>query len=61
MKLPVEMSGLSEREVARQVGLASSAAVSQQLKGVANQVQTGPVLGRLFEIARKIIGPGQLQ
>lgn len=61
MKLLVEMGGLSEREVARQLGLASSAAVSRHLKNLAHEVQNDPVRGRLLEKARKVIRSGQLQ
>jgi hypothetical protein len=62
IKLLVEMGGLSEREEARQLGLAGSAAVSRHLKVLlANEVQTGPGLGRLLEKARKVIISGQLQ
>ena len=61
MKLLVEMGGLSEREVARQLGLASSAAVSRHLKYLANEVQSDPRQGRLLEKARKLIRFEQLQ
>ncbi len=61
MKLLVEMGGLSEREVARQLGLASSAAVSRHLKILANEVKTDPARGRLLEKTCKLIRSGQLQ
>ena len=48
IKLLVEMGGLSGREVARQMGLASSAAVSRHLRALEAELPKNGTLTRLF-------------
>jgi hypothetical protein len=55
------MGGLSGREAARQMGMASSAAVSRHWKALATEAKNDPALGRLLEKACKLIRSGQLQ
>jgi putative transposase len=61
MKLLMELGGLSGREVARQLGLGSSAAVSQQLKRLAQEIKDDPAARRLLERAGRLIKSGHLQ
>jgi len=55
MKLLVEMGGLSGREVARRMGLASTAAVSRQLQALEAELARNSALGRLLDKASQQI------
>jgi transcriptional regulator with XRE-family HTH domain len=55
MKLPVEQGGLTGREVARRMGLASTAAVSRLLKALEAELPKNPALSRLLDQASRQI------
>jgi hypothetical protein len=55
MKLLVELGGLSGREVARRMGLASTAAVSRHLQALEAELPKNPALSRLLDQASRQI------
>jgi hypothetical protein len=55
MKLLMEMGDLSGREVARRMGLTSSAAVSRHLQAQDSELPRNPALARLLEEAGRQI------
>ena len=55
MKLLVELGGLSGRDVARRMGVASTAAVSQHLQALEAELPGNPVLGRILDKASRQI------
>jgi putative transposase len=61
MKLLVDMGGLSGREVARRMGLASTAAVTRHLQALDAELQSNPALARLFEKTNRQIKAAQQQ